>query len=196
MKLTTISCLAVTMLSVTGCQGVGPSGSAPDNNQAVDNRATVGPVIAPAPSAPESAQTDAGELPAASNEAPIGPVFFSAPPSDFGVVSAGSSMTRVFQVRNDTDREVRVSSVVVSTGSEPGGFSLAGNSCEGVLLPPAESCSVSVVLAAQENGDYTGELHVDVVSGGSVLIPLESEGHAPVQGDPITAPPTDIGENQ
>ena len=96
---------------------------------------------------------------------------------DFGSVVQGQSTSADFTVTNIG--ALPSGAIAVSkSGTATADFTTSGN-CQGTLLQPSDSCTVTVTFAPQSPGSKSAELDISASPGGSLMAALSGNAIAP-----------------
>ncbi len=110
---------------------------------------------------------------------------------DFGAVTVGaSSSARTFTVTNSGSLATTIGTLLVS-GGQASEFPLAGGTCAGAALQPAQTCTVSVFFKPSVTGGASASLDVGGSSGASVSVALSGSGTNPAH-PALSASPTSL----
>jgi len=106
---------------------------------------------------------------------------------DFGTISVGDTASaQSFTVTNSGTLTTTIGTVLVSSPSE---FPLAGGTCAGATLAPADTCTVSVAFKPAAGGTRSATMDVGGSGGAAVSVTLSGTGRST---PPTTPVPTTV----
>ncbi|HEY1280653.1 MAG TPA: choice-of-anchor D domain-containing protein [Acidimicrobiales bacterium] len=102
---------------------------------------------------------------------------------DFGTVSVGeTAAAQSFTVTNTGTLTTTIGTVLVSAPAE---FPLAGGTCAGATLAPADTCTVSVAFKPAATGSRSATMDVGGSGGAAVSVTLSGTGRSTTPTTPV-----------
>ena len=102
---------------------------------------------------------------------------------DFGTVSVGdTAAAQSFTVTNTGTLTTTIGTVLVSSPAE---FPLAGGTCAGATLAPADTCTVSVAFKPAATGSRSATMDVGGSGGAAVSVTLSGTGRSTTPTTPV-----------
>jgi hypothetical protein len=118
-----------------------------------------------------------------------GGIVISPGAQSFGTIALDrESFTAPLTVTNTSGITTGVLTTTLA-GTTPGDFEIVADTCDGMLLPPVQTCTIDVRFAPDVAGARSAALHVTTTPGGSTATALTGTAVLPAQ---ISATPTSV----